>query len=275
MDDPKRLRRTLEPVRNRLRRFVENEQFRRIFFPEGEALHFAQAFAKNEVIIANLQEKGEMNAGNIRLLGMMILHEIAKASERSGNRKEKDYFLILDEAADFIVPSLRSILDKGAGKGMHLGVFHQTLSQLSRQDAWVYESVLSGARMKVIFGGISKQNANVLAGNIYTNKWERDTELAAYLTRQPQRHFTLARPNKEVEHLTAPNIEYADLPEDYRDELIVKYFIEPYGKSVAEIDARLAERRKTASGMTEAGPDGEAWEREVFDDVDDESFWQK
>jgi TraM recognition site of TraD and TraG len=283
VETPKALKSQLEPVRNRLSLFMEKQQFRRIFYPEGRSLDFGEAFEKNQTVIANLQDKGEMTGENVRLLGMLMLDQICRASMRAGNRKKKDYFLLIDEAADFIIPDLRGILDKGAGKGMHLGVFHQTLGQLTRQDGWVYESIMSGARLKVIFGGISKPAALTLAGDIYTTQWEHTANLATFLARQPQRHFTLARPNKEALHLITPDVEYADLPDDYKDNLILKYFIKPYGLTVPEMDRRLAERRQQAIGgatATESSTNKAHLPKKPaplgldFEPTDPESDWQ-
>jgi hypothetical protein len=74
----------------------------------------------------------------------------------------------------FLTPDIKDILDRGAGKGLHLGVFHQHLTQLREQDMWTYDSIMGNAKTKLVFGGLTKPNALIMVDEMFTNQIQYD-----------------------------------------------------------------------------------------------------
>jgi hypothetical protein len=65
-------------------------------------------------------------------------------------------------------------LDRGAGKGLHLGVFHQHLTQFKEQDSWTFASVMTNAKLKLVFGGLTKEDALLMADEMFANQISYD-----------------------------------------------------------------------------------------------------
>jgi hypothetical protein len=86
------------------------------------------------------------------------------------NPLPRPYFLLIDEVPLFLTPDIKSMLDRGAGKGLHLGLFHQHLTQFREQDPWTFESVMTNARVKLVFGGLTKQDALMMVDQIFVNQ---------------------------------------------------------------------------------------------------------
>jgi hypothetical protein len=84
------------------------------------------------------------------------------------------YFLLIDEVERFVTPDLSDILDRGAGKGLHLGVFHQRLGQLRRRDEDLYDAIMTNTKTKLVFGGLSFDHAEAMARELFINQISYD-----------------------------------------------------------------------------------------------------
>ena len=165
--------RQIESTRNRIFRFSEPEQLRRILSIEERSLDFRALFEKGAIVIMNLQETDCFSEAHGRLIGTLAIHDLWAAARRYGPA-ERPYFLLVDEVQRFVTPDIREILDRGGGKGLHAGLFHQHLGQLEEQDAWTYQSIMSNARVKLAFGGLTKPDASRMVDEIFTNQIDYD-----------------------------------------------------------------------------------------------------
>jgi hypothetical protein len=59
------------------------------------------------------------------------------------------------------------MLDQAAKYGIHLFLFHQHLSQLKQLDEEAYGAVMTNARTKIVFGGLSREDAHAMAQVIF------------------------------------------------------------------------------------------------------------
>src|SRR5260370_27141177 len=59
------------------------------------------------------------------------------------------------------------MLDQAAKYGIHLFLFHQHLSQLRQLDEQAYGAVMTNARSKAVFGGLSREDARTMAEEIF------------------------------------------------------------------------------------------------------------
>ena len=169
----------IESVRNRLIRFSSPPQIRRLMSLRDGNLDFRDIFAEGSIVIANLQDSPKFSEQNARVIGTLMINELWSAAKRYSN-KPHDYFLFVDEVENFLTPDLKEILDRGAGKGLHLGVFHQHLTQLQAKDRWTYDSVMGNAKIKVVFGGLTKENALIMVDELFPGQLQYD-EVKFYL----------------------------------------------------------------------------------------------
>ena len=77
------------------------------------------------------------------------------------------YYMIIDEFQLFLTPDIPEMLDQAAKYGIHLFLFHQHLSQLRQLDEQAYGAVMGNARIKAVFGGLSRQDARTMAEEIF------------------------------------------------------------------------------------------------------------
>lgn len=163
----------IESVRNRLRRFYEPLQIQRITSIDDRTLDFSALFEQGAIVIANLRDTDFFSQEHARLIGTMMVNELWGAARRP-HKPVAPYFLLIDEVERFVTPDLKDILDRGAGMGLHLGLFHQHLSQLRARDELLYDSVMGNAKTKLVFGGLSFENALLLAKEIFANQIRYD-----------------------------------------------------------------------------------------------------
>lgn len=98
-------------------------------------------------------------------------------------RKEREAnpaYLILDEFQHFTTKDICVILNEGRKFGLHLILAHHHLGPIKERDPEVYYSVLTNATTKVVFGGISEEDATTFARQLFRfNLDERKLELYA------------------------------------------------------------------------------------------------
>lgn len=165
----------IESARNRLFRFISNPQLRRIMSLEEKSLDFLPIFEEGAIVIANLAETDVLAEKHARLLGALIINELWAAVRKDRPKPPRNpYFLLIDEVQKFITPDLKEILDRGAGKGLHLGVFHQHLVQFKEQDPWTFASIMTNARLKLVFGGLTKEDTLLMADEMFANQISYD-----------------------------------------------------------------------------------------------------
>ena len=160
----------MESTRNRLAPFIDFPQIRRIMSLEEPNLNFEEIFDTGTILIANLGQSPYFADENARLIGSLMIHELWQAAQQRETSPQHPYFLLVDEFQKFLTPDIRDILDRGAGKGLHLGLFHQHLGQLEEQDKWTYDSVMTNAKTKVVFGGLSKPDARTLVDEMFADQ---------------------------------------------------------------------------------------------------------
>lgn len=99
----------------------------------------------------------------------MMINELWGAARRP-HKPVSPYFLLIDEVERFVTPDLADILDRGAGKGLHLGVFHQRLGQLRRRDEALYDAIMVNAKTKLVFGGLTFDAALTMVKELFVNQ---------------------------------------------------------------------------------------------------------
>ena len=99
------------------------------------------------------------------------------AAASPGARLDPPLTLVLDEAANFPLPNLDSLLSEGAGSGIFTAVFVQSMAQI--RDRWGYEkaqAIWDAASVKLILGGSSTkdlQDLSSLIGDVETDTSSR------------------------------------------------------------------------------------------------------
>ena len=158
---------------NRLMEFLASERMRRVLGQRTGTLDFRRAMDEGEVVLVNLSSGTRVSRENARMLGTLIVNDLfLNATERPP--ESRPFYLYIDEFGQFVNEDIARILDEGRKFGLHLVLAHQHLQQLKDEDGKVYYSVMTDAKTKVVFGGLTPDDAEVLSKQMYMGQFDLD-----------------------------------------------------------------------------------------------------
>jgi hypothetical protein len=151
---------------NRLMEFFAAPIIRLILGQTQPVLDFRKAMDDSAVILVNLASSGRLSDFNARTLGTLLTNDLfLKAQARpEGSRP---FYLYIDECGRYLNESIQRILDESRKRGLHLILANQHLSQLRAAGDTVYSAVITDAQTKVIFGGLSTQDAEIMVKEVF------------------------------------------------------------------------------------------------------------
>jgi hypothetical protein len=125
-----------------------------------------------KILLVNLQPKqNRLSRDNAKVIGTLLLSELweiaQEREQRPSGKPPSPFFVIIDEFQLFLTPDIPEMLDQAAKYGIHLFLFHQHLSQLKALDEQAYGAVMTNARIKTVFGGLSREDARLMAEEIF------------------------------------------------------------------------------------------------------------
>jgi hypothetical protein len=180
---------------NRVLEFLASKDIRSIIGQITNTLDLKKVMDEGYILLVNLSTSHKISDDNARLLGTLIVNDLFLKA-RSRAPKSKPFYLYIDECARYINEDIGRILDEGRKFGLHLILAHQHLAQLRKAGDDIYSAVMTDAKTKVIFGGLSAEDAKVLAEQIFLgevdykeNKFERIT-VVGYTTRWMRSYST-------------------------------------------------------------------------------------
>ncbi len=109
-----------------------------------------------------------------RLLGALLVNGIFHAAKQRDSRRPRHWWLICDEFGEFATRDFANSLDQLRKFGVHLVLAHQRLRQLEREDSEVLSAVMTNAKIKVVFGGLERTEADRMARELFTGQVRGD-----------------------------------------------------------------------------------------------------
>jgi hypothetical protein len=159
-------------TRRRLLRFLGAPTIRRIVGQRQHALNFQQIMDDGDVVIVDLSTQGSLSDENARLLGAMITSELRLAAmSRDTTTTPKPFSLYIDECYDYLTGDVERMLDQTRKFGLHVILAHQRLGQLKSRSEAIYNGVMAGGQTKIVFGGMSDDDAEVMAKEVYRSSF--------------------------------------------------------------------------------------------------------
>jgi len=151
---------------NRMTEFLSAPLVKNTIGQIDSVIDLREVMDEGGILLVNLSAEGKLSDDNSRLLGTLIVNDLfMKCPGRpEGSRP---FYLFIDECARYINDDIARILDEGRKFGLHLIMANQHLAQLSEVSEIVYRSVMTDAKTKVIFGGLSADDAKTLAEQIF------------------------------------------------------------------------------------------------------------
>jgi len=160
----------IEGAANRLRKFLRNDLIRNIIGQQHATLDFQEAIREGKIVLINLSGGQEISHENTKLLGIMIVNEIFRCAKLRDPRdtKNKPFYFYIDEFAQFVTKDIARTLEEARKFKLFMILAHQHLAQLKKEDEYLYASVMTNCKSKVVFGGLSKEDTDIMTDELMT-----------------------------------------------------------------------------------------------------------
>lgn len=137
----------------RLNGFLRHRLIRNMVAQRGERFDVARMMDEGKVILAPLSQ-GLIGQENSWLLGSLLVSRVYQAAlsrQSVDESRRRPFFLYLDEAHNFVTPSIAAILSGTRKYGLGLILSHQDLDQFPARENGILGSILTNCHTRVCF----------------------------------------------------------------------------------------------------------------------------
>jgi hypothetical protein len=172
---------------NRLGRFLSSKTIKRFMGLTEGNIDLVEAMNQGSIILVNLGSSGFLDREAARVFASLLLNEffesaMLRATQTPHGEKPKTFNLYLDEFQEYITDDIGSMLDQVRKGGLHMVLAHQHLGHLAENQK-LLQSILTNARIRAVFGGLSFADASLLANEMFLPDLnERQIKKAYYHT---------------------------------------------------------------------------------------------
>jgi hypothetical protein len=159
----------LESSWNRLQRVLATPSITALFSSRVNTLKFVDAFDRGQTLVANLSLLHSTEAQV--LVGTMLVNALYHAAKRRPEGRRRPWFLAIDEFPQFVTTDIARSLDELRKFGIRLILANQRLSQLPPDLAC---AVLTNAKFRAVFGGLTREDAEILARELFSGEVRGD-----------------------------------------------------------------------------------------------------
>ncbi len=140
----------------RLIPFITNERLRYIFGQPDVSIDFTKALKEGWIILVNLStELRKISEESARLFGTVLLNDLWGAARERGKGNNKPFYVYIDEAQEFVTPTMAKALAQLSGFGLHFTLANQFPKQFINASAQfgksLYDEIRVNAQNKVAF----------------------------------------------------------------------------------------------------------------------------
>jgi hypothetical protein len=227
-------------ILTRLDTLLAKKPIRHMVSQPENRLDFAHIMDTGKIFLAKLPE-GLLGKENSHLLGSLLVskfQQIAMSRQAQQIAARRDYWLYIDEFANFITPTMAEILSGARKYRIGLTLAHHELQQLQRSPE-VASAVMTHPFTRIVFR-VGDDDAKKLAEGFsyFESKDLRNLETGQAVCRVERSHFdfnlTIPLPEKQDEAAAIAR----------RQEVITRSR-EKYGTVRADVEAMLAKSRTT------------------------------
>ncbi|MGB1234675.1 MAG: helicase HerA domain-containing protein [Planktomarina sp.] len=176
----------MEGASNRLRKFLRNETVRLIIGQQKHKLDFHKIMKEGKILLVNLNGADKIDRDQMKLLGVLMVNEIFSAAQLRDPRDRdlKPFYFYIDEFAQFVTRDIAYSLEEARKRKLYMILAHQHLAQLKKEDEYLYASVMTNCKNKIVFGGLSVEDADIMTKELNTGFLDLKTlKHAQYRTR--------------------------------------------------------------------------------------------
>ena len=235
-------------ILTRLDTFLAQKPVRHMVSQPENRLDFAHIMDSGKILLAKLPE-GLLGRENSHLLGSLLVskfQQIAMSRQAQQVAARRDYWLYIDEFANFITPSMAEILSGARKYRIGLTLAHHELHQLQRNPD-VASAVMSHPFTRIVFR-VGDDDAKKLADGFsyFGSKDVRNLEAGQAIARVERSDFDF--------NLSVPLPVEPDYDTALRRQEVITVSREKYATPRADVEAMLAKSRATPADEPPATP---------------------
>ena len=165
--------------RRRLSELLSDDEIREILAAYDNPIDFRQVMDNGDIVLINLSPEA-MGDDPARAFGALLVRELFFCSSRRNpaEAQKKPFFAYIDECAEYLTKDISRILARSRKRGFHVILAHQWLEQLREQGSAIYHGVM-GIQNKVVFGGLSDEDAVIMADQIFRSEYDLEIPIQA------------------------------------------------------------------------------------------------
>jgi type IV secretion system coupling TraD/TrwB family protein len=158
----------VESTHTRLSKFLTAPAMRLMVGQREHAIDFRAAMDNGDVVLVNLGSRTAFSPENARILGTLMVNDLFLTALGRDEKvaQRRPFTLYVDEAYDFLSGDVERILDQTRKFGLHAVLAHQRIGQLKERGEGVYNAVMGGTQTKIVLGGLSDDDAEIMAREI-------------------------------------------------------------------------------------------------------------
>jgi len=162
----------LEGASNRLNLFLQNPIVRKVIGQKEKFLNLQNIMDEGKILFVNLSsgKGGKLTDDDRNLLGIMLVNEIFRLAKLRdyGDPNLKPFYCYIDEFANFVTRDIARAIEECRKFKISMVLAHQHLEQLKTEDPYLYASVLTNCKNKVVFGGLSFEDCELMTKELAT-----------------------------------------------------------------------------------------------------------
>ena len=165
--------------RRRFGELLGDDEIRETFAAYEDPIDFKQCMDDGDIVLINLSPEA-MGDDPARAFGALFVREMFYCASRRNPKEaqEKPFFAYIDECGEFLTRDISRILARSRKRGLHVILAHQWLEQLREQGNSIYHGVM-GIQNKIIFGGISDEDAVIMADQLFRDEYDLEMPITA------------------------------------------------------------------------------------------------
>ena len=163
-----------ESTVSRLAQFLASPSVRLMVGQRSSAIDFRRVMDEGDIVIVDLGLRGGFSREDGRVVGALIINDLflTALSRDEATAKRRPFALYVDEAHDFLTGDVEALLDRTRSLGLHAVLAHQRLGQLTSRGENIYSAVMGSTRTKIVFGGLSDDDAGVMARELMRDEFD-------------------------------------------------------------------------------------------------------
>jgi len=170
---PREFREQIESTANRLHGLLRNRAFRRMFSTTHNTIDFRRAMDDGHILLFNTADDGNtLLTKELNTIGSLIVNNIyAEARKRPPRSNPHPFMLYVDEVQNYVNNDIEDILNQSAKRRLYMTLSHQHMGQLAYAGELVFNGVVAGALIKVLFQ-VTTDDAEVFVDRMFADRMD-------------------------------------------------------------------------------------------------------